>query len=77
MRSGLVRVGQMAYAIFFIHFPVCLLVNALVSLWWPGQLLVNVLGLLAAFTLSLLAGSIVYRQVETRTFLRSVTAAPA
>ncbi|OYZ83419.1 MAG: acyltransferase [Polaromonas sp. 24-62-144] len=77
MRCGLVRVGQMAYSIFLIHFPVCLLVNALVSLWWPGQLLANVLGLLAAFSLSLLAGGVLYRQVETRTFLRSATPAPA
>lgn len=77
MRCGLVRVGQMAYSIFLIHFPVCLLVNALVSLWWPGQLLANVLGLLAAFSLSLLAGDVLYRQVETRTFLRSATPAPA
>lgn len=77
IRSGLVRVGQMAYSIFLIHFSVCLLVNALVSLWWPQQLLPNVLGLLAAFALSLLAGSILYRYVETRTFLRSVAAAPA
>lgn len=65
-RSGLVRVGQMAYSIFLINFPVCLLINAVVSRWWSGQLLANVLGLLAAFTLSLFAGGVRYRNVEIR-----------
>ena len=65
-RSGLVRVGQMAYSIFLINFPVCLLINAVVSHWWSGQLLANVLGLLAAITLSLFAGGVLYRNVEIR-----------
>lgn len=63
----LARIGEMSYSIFLIHFPVCLLVNAVVSHIWPTALLANVFGLLAAFVLSVLAGSVLYRSVESRT----------
>jgi len=45
---------------------VCLLVNAVVSFFWPTQLMANALGLLGAFLLSLLAGAVLYRSVESR-----------
>ncbi len=60
------QLGKMSYSIFLIHFSVCLLVNALVSHFWPTQLLVNALGLLAAFALSLVAGAVLYWGVESR-----------
>jgi peptidoglycan/LPS O-acetylase OafA/YrhL len=59
------RLGQISYSVFLIHFPVCLLVNAVVSHFWPAQLVANALGLLAAFGLSLLAGDALYRWVES------------
>lgn len=62
----LVRLGQMSYSVFLIHFPVCLLVNAVVSFFWPTQLVANALGMLVAFVLSLLAGALLYRLVESR-----------
>ena len=58
--------GKMSYSIFLIHFPVCLLVNALVSHFWPTQLLANSVGLFAAFGLSLVAGRALYHGVEAR-----------
>ena len=58
--------GKMSYSIFLIHFPVCLLVNALVNHFWPTQLLANGVGLFAAFGLSLLAGRALYLGVESR-----------
>ncbi len=72
--------GKVSYSVFLIHFPVCLLVNAVVTHVWPGQLLANALGLLAAFGLSLLAGEALYRCVESpgarwRTLFRPVLAA--
>ena len=67
----LARLGQMSYSIFLIHFPVCLLVNAVVSRFWPADLLANGAGLLAAFALSLGAGSVLYRNVESRASLYS------
>ena len=61
------QIGLMSYSIFLIHFPVCVLVNAVVSYFWPAQLLANAAGLVAAFALSLLAGAALYRGVEART----------
>ena len=60
------RLGKMSYSIFLIHFPVCLLVNALVAHFWPTQLLANGIGLFVAFGLSLLAGRALYLGVEAR-----------
>ena len=62
----LVQLGKISYSVFLIHFAVCLLVNALVTYFWPTQLLANALGLLAAFALSLLAGAGLYWGVECR-----------
>ncbi|MDQ3060203.1 MAG: acyltransferase [Pseudomonadota bacterium] len=60
----LARLGTMSYSVFLIHFPVCLLVNAVVTYFWPTQVLANALGLLAAFGLSLWAGQVLYQRVE-------------
>ncbi len=65
----LVQLGRISYSVFLIHFPVCLLVNAIVGYFWPTQLVANVAGLLLAFALSLLAGSALYRWVECRPVL--------
>jgi len=59
------HLGRISYSVFLIHFPVCLLVNAVVSHFWPTQPAVNALGMLLAFGLSLLAGQALYRWVES------------
>ncbi|MES2686202.1 MAG: acyltransferase [Pseudomonadota bacterium] len=79
-QAWMLRLGQISYSVFLIHFPVCLLVNAVVSHFWPAQLLPNTLGLLTAFGLSLLAGEALYRSVESpdarwRSLFRPVLAA--
>ena len=56
----------MSYSIFLIHVPVCLLVNAVVSHFWPTQVLANAVGLFTAFGLSLAAGRALYLGVESR-----------
>jgi peptidoglycan/LPS O-acetylase OafA/YrhL len=61
----LLGLGQISYSVFLIHFPVCLLVNALVSQLWPAQVAANSIGLVAAFLLSLLAGWGLYLGVES------------
>ena len=69
LRHGLVplqKLGKMSYSIFLIHFPVCLLVNAVVSHFWPTQVLANAVGLFTAFGLSLAAGRALYLGVESR-----------
>ncbi|MCY7372013.1 MAG: acyltransferase family protein [Polaromonas sp.] len=70
-RVGLLKIGEMSYSIFLIHFPVVLLVSALVSRLWPVQPLANALGMLAALALSVLAGAVLWRLVESpRAFWR-------
>ena len=59
------QLGRISYSVFLIHFPVCLLVNAVISHFWPTQLAANALGMLLAFVLSLLAGQALYRWVES------------
>ena len=60
----LVRLGQMSDSIFLVHFAVCLLVNAVVSGLWPASPVVNALGMVLAFALSLAAGRQLYLRVE-------------
>ncbi len=61
----LVKLAQMSYSVFLIHFAVCLLVNAVVSHLWPAHIVASSLGMFAAFALSLLAGWALYRGVES------------
>ena len=58
--------GKMSYSVFLIHFPVCLLVNAVVATLWPVQPFMNLAGMALAFALSLVAGASLYRHVEAR-----------
>ena len=62
--APLARLGQMSYSIFLVHFAVCLLVNAVVSGLWPASPVVNALGMVLAFALSLAAGRQLYLRVE-------------
>jgi peptidoglycan/LPS O-acetylase OafA/YrhL len=59
------QLGRISYSVFLIHFPVCLLVNAVISNFWPTQPAANALGMLLAFALSLLAGQALYHWVES------------
>lgn len=58
------QLGRMSYSVFLVHFPVCLLMNALVSHWWPDTPALNALGMVTAFLLSLTAGRLLYQRVE-------------
>ena len=60
----LARVGVISYTVFLIHFPVCLLVNAVMANVWPTGAWANLFGLAAAMALSLAAGLVLFRWVE-------------
>ena len=62
----LLQVGRISYALFLIHFPVILAVNAVVDYWTPQSAWIDALGLLAALVLSVAAAVVLYRQVESR-----------
>ena len=58
--------GQISYSVFLVHFPVCLLVNAVVDHLWPGSVPASLLGLVGAFALSVAVGQQLYERVERR-----------
>lgn len=62
----LVRLGEISYSLFLIHFPVILLTNAVVDRWWPDQAWPALWGMGFSLALSLAAGTLLYRQVEMR-----------
>lgn len=55
-----------SYALFLIHFPVLLLVNAAFTRWAPATPGVQLAGVLLAWAASLLAAILFYRLVESR-----------
>ncbi|MGK5081102.1 acyltransferase family protein [Janthinobacterium sp. HLX7-2] len=56
--------GRISYAVFLVHFPVSLLVNALFTSYMPLEPEWQALGMLAAWGASLAAGAAFYRWVE-------------
>ena len=58
--------GQMSYSVFLVHFSIVVLCNAIASHIWPTQPWLNWLGMCVAFALSLLAGRVLYRLVESK-----------
>ena len=62
----LAQLGRMSYSLFLIHFPVILLVSALVGQWAPAVPWIDAAGMVAALALSLAAASLLYRRIELR-----------
>lgn len=58
--------GRISYAVFLIHYPVVLLVGALVERLWPNDVAAATTGLLLAWLLSLAAGTLLHHAVERR-----------
>jgi peptidoglycan/LPS O-acetylase OafA/YrhL len=57
--------ARTSYAVFLIHFPVCLLVNAAFTRFVPADPMLQGLGMLVAWGGSLAAGAAFHRWVET------------
>ena len=58
--------GRISYSVFLVHFPVCLLINALFARLAPVQPLLNVGGMVFAWLSSIAAGELFHRYVESR-----------
>ncbi len=56
--------GQISYSVFLIHYPVCLIVNAVFFRFAPQSPLANALGMLLAWAASIAAGSVLFQLVE-------------
>jgi len=72
-RNLLALFGQSSYALFLIHFPVCLVVNAAFQRFLPHTPGWNTLGVLLAWLASNLAALLFYRLVEARIGARLAT----
>jgi peptidoglycan/LPS O-acetylase OafA/YrhL len=62
----LVWLGRISYSLFLIHFPVLMLVSAVVDRLAPVGPWIDLLGLLVTFALSIAAAALLYRWVESR-----------
>ena len=62
----LTYLGNASYSIFLVHFPLCMIVNAVFAHYFPHQPLINAFGLLLAFCVSILGGLLFFRWVESR-----------
>lgn len=58
--------GRISYSVFLVHFPVCLLVNALFERFAPHTPEIQLGGMFAAWLASIAAGAVFYRQIECR-----------
>ena len=71
----LLWLGRISYSLFLIHFPVILLVNAVVARLGPHSPWIDVLGMAAAVALAIAAAALLHRWVESRPASWSFTAA--
>jgi len=66
-RPGLLTwLGQRSYSIFLIHYGFCIGMNALWARLFPTGVLINALGMMLAAILSVGAGALLYRYVESQ-----------
>jgi peptidoglycan/LPS O-acetylase OafA/YrhL len=66
-RPGLLTwLGQRSYSIFLIHYGFCIGMNALWARLFPTGVLINALGMLIAVIISVGAGELLYRFVESQ-----------
>lgn len=56
--------GKISYAIFLVHFPVCLVINALFFRFVPHDMVFQAVGTLFAWSASVIAGAAFHRWVE-------------
>jgi peptidoglycan/LPS O-acetylase OafA/YrhL len=56
--------GQISYSVFLVHYPVCLVINAVFARFAPDEPLINAFGLFLAWGASILAGILFYRRIE-------------
>jgi peptidoglycan/LPS O-acetylase OafA/YrhL len=56
--------GRISYSVFLVHFPVCLVVNALFNHVAPGNPLIGALGMVVAWGASVAAGALFHHYVE-------------
>lgn len=64
MPRVLTYLGRISYSVFLIHFPLCMIVNAVFSHFFPQQIFANVVGMLIALGSSIAGGALLFKWVE-------------
>lgn len=64
--------GKISYSVFLVHFPVCLMVNAVVHHLAPNQPVLNAIGMVAAWVASNMAGALFHKYVEAANPVRAL-----
>jgi peptidoglycan/LPS O-acetylase OafA/YrhL len=60
------RLSGDSYALFLFHYPVVMLLGAMIDVFWPGQVMTAMLGLLASWVASMLIAYGVTRALKTK-----------
>jgi peptidoglycan/LPS O-acetylase OafA/YrhL len=64
----LTYLGRISYSVFLVHFPLCLVVNAIFSHYFPHRALINAFGVVIAFGVSIVGGALFFKWIEGRHF---------
>lgn len=56
--------SRISYSLFLIHYPVCMVVGALVARLWPASPAMNAIGMILAWLTSIAAASLLHRFTE-------------
>ena len=70
--AALSRLSRISYSVFLVHFPLCLLVNAVVTGFFPVNPVINGLGMLVAVGISIAGGSHYIEPTATQLFLKDL-----
>ena len=65
--------GKISYSVFLVHFPICLVCNALFAHFGFSSASAVVLGILFAWSASVLGGTLFYRWVESPPAMQRIT----
>ena len=66
MPRMLTYLGRISYSVFLIHFPLCMIVNAVFFHFFPQEPFANLLGMLIALGVSIGGGALLFTWVENR-----------
>ncbi len=66
MPRFLLYLGRISYSVFLIHFPLCMVVNAVFFHFFPEQPIANLIGMLVALVASIGGGALLFKWVESR-----------
>lgn len=58
-------IGRISYSIFLVHFPLCLVVNAIFFHFFPAQPVIHAFGLLFALCVSIVGGALFFHWTES------------